>query len=195
MSTTVLRGGDLVDGRGGEPRPGVDVVVADGMVREIVPSRPARDYTATSVVDVAGMLVVPGLINNHTHGTAFGPLFPSGHEGLAPERVLANLDRHLAEGTTTVLCVDGFVTEEALARTDDAHPVHVKLASCNTPACLRAATIADGGGLADEHRRFTACSAVRAGASRWGRSARGTPWAVAARATSTSRPRWRGGPG
>jgi hypothetical protein len=110
------------------------------------------------------MLVIPGLINNHTHGTAFGPLFASGHEGLAHEQVLANLDRHLLEGTTTVLCVDGFVTADALARTDEAHPVTVKLASCNTPACLAAATIADGGGLSAENRAFTASHAVRAGA-------------------------------
>ena len=78
--------------------------------------------------------------------------------------MLANLDRHLLEGTTTVLCVDGFVTAEALARTDEAHPVNVRLASCNTPACLEAATIADGGGLTDANRAFTARRAVGAGA-------------------------------
>ncbi|MFC4856396.1 amidohydrolase family protein [Actinophytocola glycyrrhizae] len=158
MTTTVLHGGDLVD------RCGVDVVVSGGAIREIVPTRPAGDYAAADLVDAADGLVVPGLINNHTHGTAFGPLFPSGHEGLPHEQVLANLDRHLLEGTTTVLCVDGFVTEEALARTGEAHPVNVRLASCNTPACLAAATIADGGGLTDENRAFTAHRAVRAGA-------------------------------
>ena len=78
--------------------------------------------------------------------------------------MLANLDRHLLQGTTTVLCVDGFVTAEELASTDEAHPVNVKLASCNTPACLEAATIADGGGLTEAHRTFTARHAVRAGA-------------------------------
>jgi imidazolonepropionase-like amidohydrolase len=162
--TTVIHGGELVDGRGGAPRPGVDVVVEGGTIREIVPSRPAEDYAAAAVVAASGRLVIPGLINNHTHGTAFGPLFPSGHEGLPHEQVLANLDRHLLEGTTTVLCVDGFVTAQARARTDDAHPVAVELASCNTPACLTAATIVDGGGLTDENRAFTASRAVRAGA-------------------------------
>jgi len=163
--TTVLRGGTLIDGRGTDPQPGVDIVVAADTIREIVPSRPADAYERVDeIVDAAGLLVLPGLINNHTHGTAYGPLFPSGHEGLPPEQVRANLDRHLREGTTTVLCVDGFITAEALAETNAAHPVNVRLASCNTPACLAAATIADGGGLTEAHRAFTARRAVDAGA-------------------------------
>ncbi|MEU0991547.1 amidohydrolase family protein [Streptomyces sp. NPDC005953] len=165
MHTTVLHGCDLVDGTGSDLRRGVDIVVEEGVIREILPTRPAETYGAVDeIVAAAGSLALPGLINNHTHGTAYGPLFPSGHEGLPPGQVLANLDRHLLEGTTTVLCVDGFVTAEAVARTDEDHPVTVRLASCNTPACLRAATIADGGGLTDEHRAYTARRAVGEGA-------------------------------
>lgn len=165
VTMTVLHGGTLVDGQGTDPQYGVDIVVEGNAVREIVPSRPADAYaTVDEIVDAAGLLVIPGLINNHTHGTAYGPLFPSGHEGLSHEQVLANLDRHLLEGTTTVLCVDGFVTAEALAGTNEAHPINVKLASCNTPSCLEAATIADGGGLTEANRAFTARHAVAAGA-------------------------------
>jgi imidazolonepropionase-like amidohydrolase len=165
VSTTVLHGCDLVDGQGAALRHGVDIVVERDTIREIVSSRPADTYgTVDEIVDAAGMLVIPGLINNHTHGTAYGPLFPSGHEGLPYNQVLANLDRHMLEGTTTVLCVDGFITAEALACTDEAHPINVRLASCNTPACLEAATIADGGGLTEANRVFTARYAIGAGA-------------------------------
>lgn len=161
--TTVLRGCDLVDGRGTEPRRGVDVVVEGDTIREIVEPGYGT-YPSAEVVAAEGMLVIPGLINNHTHGTAYGPLFPSGHEPLPAGQVHANLDRHLLEGTTTVLCVDGFITAEAVARTGEAHPVNVKAASCNTPACLEAATITDGGGLTGVHRAFTARQAVAEGA-------------------------------
>ncbi|MGW1345260.1 amidohydrolase family protein [Kribbella sp. NPDC002412] len=165
MTTTVVRGCDLVDGRSQELRSGIDIVLGGDTIREIVPTRPAETYSRVDeIVEADGKLAIPGLINNHTHGTAYGPLFPSGHEGLSPEQVHANLDRHLLEGTTTVLCVDGFVTAEALARTNETHPLNIKLASCNTPACLEAATIADGGGLAEENRTFTARRAVDAGA-------------------------------
>lgn len=165
MRTTVVHGCDLVDGTGSAMQRDVDIVITGDTIREIVPARPTETYgRVDEIIDAAGSLAVPGLINNHTHGTAYGPLFPSGHEALPHRQVRANLDRHLLEGTTTVLCVDGFVTAEAAAQTNDDHPVNVKFASCNTPACLRAASIADGKGLTDEHRRSTARRAVAAGA-------------------------------
>lgn len=165
MRTTVLHNCELVDGQSNPARSSLDIVIHGTRIHEIVPTQAIETYSSVDeVVSVDGKLVLPGMINNHTHGTAFGPLFPSGHDELPHDEVLANLDRHLLEGTTTLLCVDGFTTADALGETNQRHPVRVGLASCNTPACLEAATIADGGGLREENRNFSAEDAVAAGA-------------------------------
>jgi imidazolonepropionase-like amidohydrolase len=169
MPTTVIRSGAVVTGDGRTVAAATDAVIVDGRIRDLLPAGADRSYEqADRVLDAAGKLVLPGVINNHSHGTAFGPLFPSGHQGLPAEQVLANLDRHLREGTTTLLCVDGFVTAEQLAATRERHPINIGLASCNTPACLRAAQIADGGGLTDRNREFTAGAAAAEGAVAFG---------------------------
>jgi imidazolonepropionase-like amidohydrolase len=165
MSTIVVQSGTVVTGDGHTVMPRTDVVIRDGKIAELLPSDDQRSYgQADQVISAAGMVVIPGLINNHSHGTAFGPLFPSGHTALSQEQVLANLDTHLSQGTTTVLCVDGFVTAEGLERTNAAHAMNIRLASCNTPSCLDAAQIADGSGLQPENVKFTADIAVREGA-------------------------------
>jgi imidazolonepropionase-like amidohydrolase len=165
VTVTVIRSGTVITGDGVSSWPDTDVVIVDGTVRELLPADPDRSFgQADLVVDATGRHVLPGLINNHTHGTAYGPLFPSGHTALAEDQVIGNLDRHLLEGTTTVLCVDGFITAEQLDRTNRSHPMNVKLASCNTPDCLQAAQVADGSGLTEENIEFTAESAVRHGA-------------------------------
>src|SRR5262249_20316207 len=162
MSSTVIRAGTVVTGDGRTVTPATDVVIADGRIRDLLPANPDLAYDRVDrSLDASGKLVLPGVINNHSHGTAFGPLFPSGHQGLPAEQVLATLDRHLREGTTTLLCVDGFVTAEQLAATRAQHPINIGLACCNTPASLRAAEICDGGGLADSNRELTATAAAR----------------------------------
>lgn len=69
MSRTVLRGGDVVDGRGG-PRYRADVVIADGRIEEIRPGAGRHEHhgsDGTTVLDVSGRVVAPGFIDMHAH--------------------------------------------------------------------------------------------------------------------------------
>ena len=62
----ILANANVLDGRGGEPRHGVDVLVREGRIQAIVPRGSAREPVAT-VVDVRGGWVLPGLIDAHVH--------------------------------------------------------------------------------------------------------------------------------
>lgn len=96
----------LVDGVTPDPRPGLALVVRDGVIASIVPETDATD----SAIDLGGAFVMPGLINMHTHfslslpgagGAAVAALGPD-------ELALYMADgarRTLLSGVTTVRCV------------------------------------------------------------------------------------------
>src|SRR6201998_222274 len=72
MADLVLRGGRVIDPATGRDE-GADIAFGDARVTEIGPDLPAGH---AETVDVRGMLVVPGLIDLHTHvywgGTSLG---------------------------------------------------------------------------------------------------------------------------
>ncbi|HEY8418485.1 MAG TPA: amidohydrolase family protein [Limnochordales bacterium] len=115
------------------------------------------------VIDGSGLVAWPGLINHHTHGTVPGPLFPSGEPALPIEQVRRNLDRHLSEGVTTLVNVDGFALPAEAALVAD-HPMRVLLATAHLPAAFKAADLVSGRGLGPEHRAATVEGMLAAGA-------------------------------
>src|ERR1700752_1885452 len=72
MADLVLRGGRVIDPASGRDAPG-DIAFGDGKVTAV-----GHDLAAsgTEIVDARGLLVVPGLIDLHTHvywgGTSLG---------------------------------------------------------------------------------------------------------------------------
>jgi N-acyl-D-aspartate/D-glutamate deacylase len=60
----LIRGGLVVDGTGGPPRP-ADVAVSGGRILEV--AEPGRTRGAREVLDADGMLVTPGFVDIHTH--------------------------------------------------------------------------------------------------------------------------------
>ena len=63
----LLKGATLLDGKGGSPRRGVDVLVKDDRIESIGANLAAPAGART--VDLAGLTLLPGLIDCHTHLT------------------------------------------------------------------------------------------------------------------------------
>ena len=98
-ASVLVRAGALFDGRSETLRRNVDIVIEDGVITEVADRDPAR--TADQVVDASGQVVMPGLIEMHTHG------------GLADGEALGRL--WLSYGVTATRCpaCDGYELTEA----------------------------------------------------------------------------------
>jgi N-acyl-D-aspartate/D-glutamate deacylase len=60
----IVRNVTVIDGSGGEPLPGAEVVIEDGVFHEI---RPQTDEAFPNVFDGRGGYLLPGLWESHTH--------------------------------------------------------------------------------------------------------------------------------
>lgn len=161
MGRVVIRNGLVVNGDGRTLSEAASLVLEGDRVEAILHGEAAlgRFESAERVIEAAGKVIMPGVINNHAHGVAVGPFQPNAQVALPRERVLSNLDDHLLEGSTTLLSVDGFITPEEVVAMGRLHSLTLKSATSNTPHAREAAEIVDGAGLTDYHR---ACDADRA---------------------------------
>ncbi|MCZ9882613.1 amidohydrolase family protein [Arthrobacter sp. B2a2-09] len=145
--STLIHGGTVVPGTGNMVVESGAVILRHGRVADVL-ERWDRDQAFDGeVIDASGCVVMPGLINSHVHGVTPGPLMPSGAPALPDDEWLANLDRHLLAGTTTVLNLCGFCTMDHVREADRRHAVHVRGATTYLPEAERAARMADGRGL------------------------------------------------
>ncbi|MFC4555386.1 metal-dependent hydrolase family protein [Georgenia faecalis] len=105
MAAYVIRADMIIDGTRDVPDTGKEVVVADGLIRAIVPVG-TTDAGDAEVVDLPGMALVPGLIDCHEHlGLIFGE--DEMEQGLdAPEyyamKSALHMQQILRSGVTTV---------------------------------------------------------------------------------------------
>ncbi|MBT8161912.1 MULTISPECIES: amidohydrolase family protein [Arthrobacter] len=153
--STLIRGGTVVPGVGDSVIEAGAVVIRHGRIAEILNRWDAGQPFDGEVIDASGCIVMPGLINSHTHGVTPGALFPSAAHALPADRWMGNLDRHLLAGTTTVLNLCGFASMDDVREADRRHAVHVKGATTHLPHCLEAASRADGQGLTSEAYELT----------------------------------------
>ena len=101
----LISGGTVVTGDGASVISDGYVHVRDGRIVDVGAGAGPQD---DDLVDASGQVVVPGMINTHSHGCVEGPFVPVGSPAFSRAAVHAELDRHLFGGETTVLCVCGF---------------------------------------------------------------------------------------
>jgi len=105
--TTVLRCGTLFDGTGAPSIRNATVVVEEGRVAAIGRATDPMTSADSTVIDLSGKFVMPGLVDAHSHasivpgdGNQSGQMRqPAVRQAL---RAAANLRRDLAAGTTTM---------------------------------------------------------------------------------------------
>jgi imidazolonepropionase-like amidohydrolase len=111
----VLKGGRLIDGTGAGPAAGATIVVRDGRI-ETVTTRAADQWPEDAeVTDVAGMTILPGLIDCHDHlamhgydlARRWGIDEPQSTRTLRTAKVL---EQTLAAGYTTIRDAAGLDT-------------------------------------------------------------------------------------
>ncbi|MFQ5997193.1 MAG: amidohydrolase family protein [Dehalococcoidales bacterium] len=157
--------GSIVTGDGESLLENTSVIIKESLIAELprVKYVPYNAY-ADKVINAEGGVIIPGVINIHAHGITFGPFFPYAWKKLSQERILANLDTHLLQGTTSILSTDGFNLPSEVDAVNKIHPVNVKTCTEHTPENIRAAELIAGEGLEEWHRKFTAEEAVASGA-------------------------------
>jgi imidazolonepropionase-like amidohydrolase len=160
----VIKGGTIVTGDGSTVIYDGVVVIEGGIITELADTK-AVVPEGTQTIDATGQVIMPGIINNHAHAVIDGaPLFASGTPPLTSEQTFSHLDRHLLQGTTTILNVDGFATIEQVENTNCRHPINLKTGTIHTPKNIKAAYMADGKGMKPENEKITAEEMVRKGA-------------------------------
>jgi len=165
--TVVLNDATIVPGDGSPPIRDGAVVMAGGVIVSVSESPVAVDdpaFERADIVDIAGDIVMPGLVDSHVHHVIEAPFSASASEPPTPDRAKRNRDRHLEQGTSTVINVDTFARPADVAAGTRNHPLKIEFGACPTPSNLEAARSSDGSGLRAEHESYTIPEAVAAGA-------------------------------
>ncbi|WP_308800003.1 amidohydrolase family protein [Agromyces silvae] len=151
----VLNNAEIVTGDGRRKPFRGSIAIEDGLIAAVSPHDLAGG-TGDTVIDLGGRLTVPGAIDAHAHATAPGPRFASGTPGVPLAESLGNLRRHLTQGHTTVVDLDGFKSPADHAQVSLVQPVKVEMSSVHFDPMFGAADACDGSGLSDLHRGLTA---------------------------------------
>lgn len=160
----IIHNGTIITGDGSTVLNRGTLYIDGGYIVDVTERGPGQIGAGHTVIDAGGSVVMPGLINPHAHGVAFGPLFATAAPALSRNQVLKNLDRHLRFGVTTLVSMDGFGLPDEFHAADRAHPINLFFGTTYMPLNTEVARIADASGMTPDHAQMTAEKAVAAGA-------------------------------
>lgn len=104
MSRVLIRNAQVFDATGAPPYP-ADVLVEGNRIRAVATDRGAIDATGAEVIDAAGMTLMPGMVEGHSHPTFTGVSQPSELGEIPPEEHLI-----LAIKNTRLMLDHGFTS-------------------------------------------------------------------------------------
>lgn len=163
----VIRNGGLITGDGKTFHKRAAVQVWGGRIAGVDTEEAAAggEVAARKTIDAAGGIIMPGLINAHAHGCIRGPSMPSGSEPFEGDDVSYFRNRHLLQGTTTLLNVCGLaLADEVDLDETDPHAMDIRVSTAHTPNNLQAALVVDGKGLSLRHLSATIDEMLASGA-------------------------------
>ncbi len=161
---TIIVNGNVIPGDGERILKDHSVVIENGMILDVV-NHPFIPYDpAHEIIDARGGLIIPGIINPHSHGGVIGPFNCFGEKALPLQRVVYNLNRHMLYGTTTVVNACGWPTMGEIELINKIHPVNVRATTLHTSTHLKHAEFVDGQGIKGWHRSTTLEGMIERGA-------------------------------
>ena len=81
------------------------------------------------------------------------------------ELVISNLNRHLFQGTTTLLNLDGFALIEEVEAVNKLHPIKIKTGTTHIPLNMKAAELDNRAVVTKAHKEKTVVEMLERGAS------------------------------
>lgn len=101
-SATLIRGAMLIDGQAAEALPQTDILIENGRIADIGPTGTLRAPRGVMIVDAAGKVVIPGIINlRGLAGFVQSPERPQDH--FQRDETIAQLGKFAAYGVTTTV--------------------------------------------------------------------------------------------
>lgn len=129
--------GTVVTGDGSTVLENSSIKIRDESITDVQEIQFIPYDSANKTIDAEGDFVIPGIINHHVHHIIFGTGFLYGIRLYRRERIAQILNRHLLQGTTTLMNVDGIDSVWAVNAMNKLHPINIKASTGRVPSIYK----------------------------------------------------------